>query len=78
MPRVDAYLSRKAQSIWPTALVLCHENTPEEGEQRWEIDRGVSPEGFSHGRLCLGASFQEAKAALDVTIAAEKARRHRA
>lgn len=64
MKRVDAYLSRKLQEVYPTALVFCEYDA---GKETWTMRRD------SEADWILGASFQEAKAAVDVVIKAEKA-----
>lgn len=63
MKKVDAFLSRKAQEIWPTAVVY----KLEDGRFYVERQEGVLLE--------LGSDFGEAKSALVVLLSAEKARK---
>lgn len=64
MKRVDGFLSRKAQAVWPCALVYCDEQTP----QVWMLVRPTVED------VGLGASFHDAKQALDAIMNAAKAR----
>lgn len=65
MKALDAYLSRKAQAVCPTALVYRIE---ENGTTRYDLERKVGE------TLCLGFQFGEAKAGIDAFVKAEKAR----
>ena len=67
MKRVDAYLSRKAQAFWPTAVVYCE--TGEDGAAKYLLERR---EGET---LELGREFGEAKAGLFALRNAHAARK---
>ncbi len=64
MRTVDAYLSRKVQPPWPSAVVY------KTSDGRFVMERGNGVDD-----LDLGGKFSEAKAAVDVIIRAEAARR---
>lgn len=72
MRRVDAFLTRMAQAVWPAALVYC-ETMP--GKETWYVEKtGPSEGGFSPEQLGIGSTFSEARAALTVMVKAESAR----
>lgn len=79
MKRVDPFLSRKAQAVWPTALVLCEETGERVGpgdrlvSERWTIERRKEG-GQDLETLDLGPSFRDARQALDALLAATRAR----
>jgi hypothetical protein len=66
MDRIDGYLSRRVQNIWPEALVLISET----GEY---IVRRPDAED-----LGLGDSFSRAQQAVDAMLAAERAKKQSA
>ena len=55
--RVDGYLSRHAQEIWPTALVMCR---VEDGKEEWFIT-GRKEDSQELPDLGLGDSFGRAR-----------------
>lgn len=65
MKRIDGYLTRKAQAVFPTATVFCDEAGP---VQVWTLERaGADPLG-------LGPSFRAAHGAIIGLVKAEKAK----
>ncbi len=63
--RNDAYLSRKAQGIWPSATVLCRER---DGVQTWVLQRKDCAD------LDIGSSFGSALESIESLRRAERAR----
>jgi hypothetical protein len=78
MRKIDAYLSRKAQAQWPTAVVWKEEASSatlrlngngKEGGQVFILER----EGYDS--IILGHDFGEAKAGLEALVASERSRK---
>jgi hypothetical protein len=70
MKRLDGYLSRKMQTIFPAALVYCDASGPVE---IWTLEFGdASTQG-----LDLGGSFNAAKQAVDALVKAERSKKGR-
>ena len=65
MKRLDAYLTRKAQAVFPTALVYCDEGGP---VQVWTLERDGQPP------LGLGPDFRAAHGAVVALVKVEKAK----
>jgi hypothetical protein len=63
MDRIEGYLSRVAQGLWPDALVICR------GDREWIIQRNGQPD------MGLGDNFGAANQALHALVRAERARR---
>lgn len=64
--RVDGFLSRRAQDIYPGALVWCEEL--EGGGETWRMERPDQPE------IGLGINFQSAKQAIEALLRAHQAK----
>lgn len=60
--KINGYLSRILQEVYPDALVVCV------GDESWAVERPDSVVG-------IGSSFNEAKQAVHAIIAAERNRR---
>jgi hypothetical protein len=77
MRKIDAYLSRKAQAEWPTALVWKEEpssatipvNGNGDAGERFILER----EGYED--IILGHPFKEARAGLETLLASARAKR---
>ncbi len=65
MKRLDGYLTRKAQAVFPTATVYCDEAGP---VQVWTLERGGAE------TIGLGGSFRSAHGAVVALVKAEKAK----
>jgi hypothetical protein len=65
MKRIDGYLSRKAQQMFPKALVFCENGGPVEV---WTMEWAGTP------TVGLGGCFNAAKQAVDALISAERAK----
>lgn len=72
MREVDGYLSRKAQTTWPGALVSKIETGNGEA---WELERPATTDRAALEAVRLGTTFGAARQAIDALIAAELARR---
>lgn len=79
--RIDGFLSRKAQAVWPAAVVICYEdlivNRPSIGAvrvQRWEIERPATDDRQALEPIGLGDSFHAAKQSLEALIRSTKKR----
>jgi hypothetical protein len=64
--RLDAYLTRKAQAVDDTALVVCQDDPQNKSGQRWVLRRQA-------GELELGDNFGRAREALRVWMHAQRA-----
>lgn len=64
MKRIDGYLARKAQNIYPDALVYCDEGGTEEV---WTLERPGQP------AIGLGHSFHDATQAVAAMTRAKQA-----
>ena len=76
MRKIDAYLSRKAQAEWPTAIVWKEEPSspavPINGNgscERFILER----DGYD--AIILGHQFKEARAGLESLLASSRAKR---
>ena len=65
MRRLDSYLSRRAQTMFPKALVFCEEGGPVEV---WSLEWAGQP------TISIGRNFRDAKNGVDALVAAEKAK----
>lgn len=79
MRKIDAYLSRKAQAEWPTALVWKEEPSSVTVPLNGNGDAG-SCERFilerdGHEAIILGHQFKEARAGLETLLASARAKR---
>ena len=63
--RLDGYLTRKAQAVFPTALVYCDEAGP---LQVWTLERA------GEETIGMGSSFNAAHQAVVALVKAEKAK----
>jgi hypothetical protein len=81
MRKIDAYLSRKAQAEWPTALVWKEEPSsatiPVNGTGNGDASSGerfiLEREGFED--IILGHPFREARAGLETLLASARAKK---
>ena len=65
MKTVDAFLSRKAQVAWPSAVVY-----------KLDTGRFVIERGNGEDDLDLGAKFSEARASVETIVRAEQAKKN--
>lgn len=65
MRRIDGYLSRRMQSVWPSALVY------EDDAGEWVLERPSHPEP----QLGLGDSYGLAKQAIDALLRQARTKR---
>ncbi len=86
--RIDGFLSRKAQTVWPAALVICYETLEDRQDggrdglpqigaiivQRWELERPATEDRQALEPVGLGDSFHAAKQSLEALIRSTKAR----
>lgn len=72
MREIDGYLSRRAQQIWPGALVY---KLDEGNGERWALERPATTERSELETVALGTTFGAARQAVDALISAERARR---
>lgn len=71
MRKVDAYLSRKAQAVWPTAIVWKDEPNGNGDVVKWLFI--LEREGFED--ILLGNQFPEARSGLEALLASERSKR---
>lgn len=64
--RIDSFLTRKAQAVDDTALVVCLDDAQNASGERWVLRRQA-------GELELGDRFGRAKEALRVWMHAQRA-----
>lgn len=77
MRKIDAYLSRKAQAEWPTAIVWKEEASSATLRLNGDGNSGHQfiLERQGHQDIILGHNFGEAKAGLDALLASERSKR---
>jgi hypothetical protein len=79
MRKIDAYLSRKAQAEWPTALVWKEEPSsatiPVNGNGNGDAGERFILERDGHDAIILGHQFKEARAGLETLLASARAKK---